>query len=125
MQRSKRTNTVAGQNRPPPYFFAHPLAWWTRFDGECDVALIPWDVLGITEEQQLFMFQPVASWGYRFCSWFENKYPAEGGALVELSDSSVDEEDGCGLTPSTVVSQPCPPTRRPASPCSSLATTRG
>jgi len=75
MQGSKRTNTVAGQNSPLPYFFAHPLAWWTRFDGECDVALIPWDVMGITEEQQLFMFQPVAFWGYRICSWFENKYP--------------------------------------------------
>ena len=77
LQRSKRTNTVAGQNSPPLYFFAHPLAWWTRFEGECDVALIPWDVLGITEEQQLFMFQPVASWGYRFCSWFESTYPAK------------------------------------------------
>lgn len=75
MQGSKRTNAVAGQTAPRPYFFAHPLAWWTRFDGECDVALIPWDVLGNTEEEQLFMFQPVASLGYRFCSWFENKYP--------------------------------------------------
>jgi len=78
MQRSKRTNTVAAQNRPPPpYFFAHPLAWWKRFDGECDVALIPWDVMSSTEEEQLFMFRPVSSWGYRFCSWFENKHPGK------------------------------------------------
>ena len=76
MQESKRTDTAAaGQNRRPLYFFAHPLAWWTRFDGECDVAMIPWDVLSNTEDEQLFMFQPVASLGYRFCSWFENKYP--------------------------------------------------
>ena len=75
LQRSRRTDTVAGQNRPPLYFFAHRLAWWTRFDGECDVTMIPWDVLGNTQEELLFMFQPVARWGYRFCSWFENKYP--------------------------------------------------
>jgi len=37
--------------------------------------MIPWDVLSNTEDEQLFMFQPV-----------------EGGALVELSDHSVDEE---------------------------------
>ena len=75
MQGSKRTKTVAGRNGPRPYFFAHPLAWWTRFDGECELTLIPWDVLSNTEEEQLFMFQPVASLGYRFCWWFENEYP--------------------------------------------------
>ncbi len=75
MQRSKRTNTVAGQNEPPLYYFAHPLAWWARFARECDLAIIPWDVLSNWEEEQLFMFQPMALWGYRFCSWFENKYP--------------------------------------------------
>jgi len=75
MPRAKGTNKVAGHNEPPLYYFAHPLAWWTRFDDECDMAMIPWDVLSNTEEEQLFMFQPVALWGYRFCSWFENKYP--------------------------------------------------
>jgi len=37
--------------------------------------MIPWDVLSNTEDERLFMFRPV-----------------EGGALVELSDHSVDEE---------------------------------
>ena len=28
-------------------------------------------------ELRRFMFRPVASWGYRFCSWFENKHPGK------------------------------------------------
>jgi len=74
VQRSKR-NKSATRKRSPLYFFAHPLNWWTRFDNECDVELIPWDVMGNGEEKGILMYNAIARLGYRFCSWFENKYP--------------------------------------------------
>jgi SAM-dependent methyltransferase len=63
------------ENRPPLYFFAHPLTWWGRFLDVCDLEMRPWDVMGNTQEQALFINDRVARVGYRVCSWFENTYP--------------------------------------------------
>jgi SAM-dependent methyltransferase len=61
--------------QPPPYRFTHPLSWWTQFRDECDVDLIPWDVMGNTEERNILINDTIAQWAYRFCSWFETKFP--------------------------------------------------
>ena len=74
-KRKESPDKIDTQKRPPLYFFAHPLNWWTQFDNECDLELIPWDVMGNTQEKQILMNDAIAWLVYRFCSWFENKYP--------------------------------------------------
>jgi len=72
-------NAEVGQPPPPHYFFVHPLAWWTRFNDSCNVAIKPWDVMGNLEEEALLITDRIASVAYRLCAWIERRYPERAG----------------------------------------------
>jgi SAM-dependent methyltransferase len=71
----KRKNRPDVKRPPGLYFFTHPLSWWAQFHDECEIALKPWDIMSKGEEDALLINDVVASLVYRFCTWFENKYP--------------------------------------------------
>ena len=75
LKRRAKTDARRPSQLPQLYFFVHPLGWWTRFNDECDVDMIAWDVMSNLEEKQVFITDILASFGYRLCSWFENKCP--------------------------------------------------
>jgi len=75
LERKSLRERPGAEDRPPLYFFSHPLSWWSRFDDACDRAILPWDVMGNTQEQALLINDRIARLGYRVCSWFENTYP--------------------------------------------------
>ena len=75
IQRKKSLDKIDTRERPPLYYFAYPLKWWSQFKDECDLELIPWDVMGNTEEKQILVNDAIAWLVYRFCSWFEDKHP--------------------------------------------------
>jgi SAM-dependent methyltransferase len=77
LNRQRASPRPKAQDRPPLYFFAHPLGWWTQFNDECDVQMKPWDVMGNTQEEALLINDTIARCGYRACSWFENAYPRQ------------------------------------------------
>lgn len=75
LKQRKHETPGSKQERPRLYFYAHPLDWWNRFQNECDVRLIPWDVMTNTEDSELLMNGALARIGYRFCGWLERKHP--------------------------------------------------
>jgi len=75
LRRRQAAGKPAGADRPPLYFFSHPLGWWHRFDAECWLEIKPWDVMGSVQEQAILINDPIASVGYRVCSWLEDRYP--------------------------------------------------
>jgi len=79
--REKQHRETTGQDRPTLYFFAHSLGWWSRFGDQCDVTMIPWDVIGSFEERQLIPGDRTAALFYRFSAWLERRFP---GVAVKL-----------------------------------------
>jgi len=79
LNRRKARERPMAEDRPPLYFFAHPLKWWSRFEDECQVEIKPWDVMGNTQEEALLISDGIASVGYRACSWLEERYPRAAG----------------------------------------------
>jgi SAM-dependent methyltransferase len=73
--RRRKPHDQEAPQRPPLYFHAHPLSWWSRFGDACHVEIKPWDVMGTAQEEALLINDRVAALGYRVCSWFENRYP--------------------------------------------------
>jgi hypothetical protein len=64
------------EQRPPRLYFAlHPLEWWTRFETECFVSLIPWDVVNLSQERELLLTDWLAGLVYRISGWLERRYP--------------------------------------------------
>jgi len=79
LKRAKPNREPGARNRPPLYFYAHPLSWWSQFDDECEVDIKPWDVMSNVEEEAILINDEIASLGYRVCAWFENRYPQKAG----------------------------------------------
>ena len=67
--------------KPPLYFYAHPLEWWNQFHDECNIELIPWDVMGADQEKQLLVNDAIAWAVYRFCSWYEKRQASKAVRL--------------------------------------------
>lgn len=73
--REKQYRETTGQERPTLYFFAHSLGWWSRFSDQCDLRIIPWDVIGSFEERQLISGDRLAILFYRCSAWLEQRFP--------------------------------------------------
>jgi SAM-dependent methyltransferase len=73
--REKTHRESTGQERPALYFFAHSLGWWSRFGDQCDLTMIPWDVIGSFEERQLIPSDRLAGLFYRWSAWLEQRFP--------------------------------------------------
>jgi len=62
--------------RPPPlYYHAHTLGWWTRFTTECDVAFLPWEVIGSRQGRALLRSDRIAEAFFSTAAWLETKAP--------------------------------------------------
>jgi ubiquinone/menaquinone biosynthesis C-methylase UbiE len=46
---------LLGKKTEPPgiYFYAHPLAWWTRFNDIADIKILPWRSFGSGHQKRL------------------------------------------------------------------------
>jgi SAM-dependent methyltransferase len=75
LKRRNPTFKPEAQSPPPLYFFSHPLNWWAQFADQCDIEIRPWDVMGNAQEEAILVNDAIASFGYRFFSWFEINYP--------------------------------------------------
>ncbi len=92
LKRKKPHARPDGTSRPPIYFFAHPLSWWSQFDDECEVEIRPWDVMGNLEEEAILIDDRIATLGYRGLRVVRRQAPGQGGALVVLSAGHLDEK---------------------------------
>jgi SAM-dependent methyltransferase len=77
---ARRGGNVSGP--PTLYYHAHPLRWWRRFTVECDVAFIPWEVIGSRPARALLCGDRMAAAFFNAAAWFETKAPH---AAVRLS----------------------------------------
>jgi SAM-dependent methyltransferase len=75
VKRAKPQRRPGAAGRPPLYYFAHPLSWWSRFADACELKIKPWDVMSNGQEEVILLNDRMASVGYRLCSWFESRYP--------------------------------------------------
>jgi SAM-dependent methyltransferase len=75
LRRHRSHPRPAVAERPPLYYFAHPLYWWRQFSDQCDVQMKPWDVMANTQEEAILLNDTVAALGYRLCSWLESSCP--------------------------------------------------
>jgi SAM-dependent methyltransferase len=75
LKRARPHGRPDARSQPPLYYFAHSLSWWSQFEGQCEVRMKPWDVMGNVQEQTILINDAIASFGYRLCSWFENRFP--------------------------------------------------
>jgi len=57
------------------YFYAHPLGWWQRFTVECNVAFIPWSVIGSRPARALLWGDRMTAAFFNAAIWFETKTP--------------------------------------------------
>ena len=73
--RRKRIRRRPELGHGPPYYFAHPLTWWARFNDECEVEVRPWVVMSNTEEESILLRDGIAALAYRLCAWLESQYP--------------------------------------------------
>jgi len=85
VQRKESKKPPDDANRPPLYFFAHPLEWWQQFADECQVSFVPWDVMSVSQEKGLLFTNAIAWCAYRFCSWYETRFPRKAVRLWQYS----------------------------------------
>jgi 2-polyprenyl-3-methyl-5-hydroxy-6-metoxy-1,4-benzoquinol methylase len=70
---ARRGGYVSGP--PTLYYHGHPLRWWRRFTVECDVAFIPWEVIGSRPARALLWGDRMAAAFFNAAAWFETKAP--------------------------------------------------
>jgi SAM-dependent methyltransferase len=70
---ARRGGNVSGL--PALYYHVHPLGWWRRFTVECNVAFIPWEVIGSRPARALLRGDRMAAAFFNAAAWFETKAP--------------------------------------------------
>lgn len=66
----------AAQDAPKLYIARHPLRWWWRFERDCEIHLVPWNVISAWQERALFRANWLAGLFYRGAFVFENALPS-------------------------------------------------
>jgi SAM-dependent methyltransferase len=70
---ARRGGNVSGP--PPLYYHVHPLDWWRRFRVECNVAFMPWEVIGSRPARALLWGNRMAAAFFNAAAWFETRAP--------------------------------------------------
>lgn len=72
VKRSRNADPHAG----PIYFFAHPLAWWSRFSDEAEVELVCWRSLNANESRRVIPDSVFGTRVFRTVLAFERAFPS-------------------------------------------------
>ena len=70
---ARRDGNVSGT--PALYYHVHPLGWWRRFTADCNVAFIPWEVIGSRPARALLWGDRMAAAFFNAAAWFETRAP--------------------------------------------------
>jgi SAM-dependent methyltransferase len=61
---------------PELYYHVNPLRWWRRFEGNCRIEFLPWEIIGSRPASALLWSDGMASAFYRAAGWAEARVPA-------------------------------------------------
>jgi ubiquinone/menaquinone biosynthesis C-methylase UbiE len=73
MKKSKATKQKGESLNP--YFYAHPIEWWHRFEDVADVMILPWRSFASDVQQKLIPDNGIGEFMFRILFNLEDKFP--------------------------------------------------
>jgi hypothetical protein len=58
-----------------PYYYAHPLKWWLRFEDQASIEFHPWRSFSSDTQKKYFPDNRIGKWLFAALFWLEDHVP--------------------------------------------------